>query len=425
MIDAAFAARPDSADRRALTTPPHTPRRVGVERGSSPAVEAVRDDPSSAEEFWERIVRDGTPLVEGTGSVREYTWAHRGEAERVALVAGKLTDDTTMDDVMFERLPGTDLFALTLRIRSDWRGTYALAVDDGSPAEPSPALAERRARALGVTDPARHDRVTAWYELVIRSRPDPLAREQFRGASVASGPDAPPLPERASSDEACHIFPARIPSASGGVREAVWYLPHGIARAGGVIVMLDGDRRLADGEAEFAAWARAHLAADTAVLLLGHGSLAERDADLTCNPALVDDLRALLADAPIEIPAHPERTAIQGSSLGGLSALYAQCVAPEVFGTSICQSPSFWWPNAKSGHDPEWLTTALASSAARLRNVHLSVGSDEWVLLDPVRRMRDVVRTRADRLDYEEFAGGHDVPCWEASLPRVLRAFGV
>ncbi|MGO1257214.1 hypothetical protein, partial [Microbacterium gubbeenense] len=84
MIDAAFAARPDSADRRALTTPPHTPRRVGVERGSSPAVEAVRDDPSSAEEFWERIVRDGTPLVEGTGSVREYTWAHRGEAERVA-----------------------------------------------------------------------------------------------------------------------------------------------------------------------------------------------------------------------------------------------------------------------------------------------------------------------------------------------------
>jgi enterochelin esterase family protein len=380
-------------------------------RDVSPAVEAVRKDPSRVDELWERAVRDGTPLIEGTGPERAYTWLFRGDAHRVALVAGKLTDDTTMDDVIFDRVGGTDLFALTLRLGSGWRGTYAIAVDTDN---------ERLARALAMTDPSRHERVRDWYSFLAVARPDWLARESFRGSSVAAGPDAPARAEVGDPPRAGRVQRAHVPSG----RDARWYLPDGIARASRVLVMLDGDRRLTGGAEEFDSWAHAHLAPDTAVLLLGHGALEARDLDLTCNPALVSDLRELLDTAPIDVPDDPAATAIQGSSLGGLAALYAQCVAPDRFGVSICQSPSFWWPNAKSGHEPEWLTTALADSSVRLDRVHLSVGTDEWVLIEPVRRMRKVVASRADRLDYEEFDGGHDAPCWEAGLPRVLREFG-
>lgn len=428
MSHPAFSDRPRASDRDVLTVPPHTPRPFGVERGVSPAVESLRRNPVRADAFWTRISREGAPLVEGEGETRSYTWAYRGPARRVALIAGKLTDDTTMERVQFERIAGTDLWTLTLRLGAGWRCTYSIAVEGDVEGERPmlPDLAERLSRSLAATDASRHDRIRSWYALLRTARPDPLARESFRGASVAAGPDAPavlpaPTPRRPGS-----LSTAEIASAGGGTRRATWYAPGSPPPThAGVIVLLDGDRRIADGGAGFDAWAQAHLAPGTVALLLGHGDITERDEDLTCNPALIDDLRTFLSDAPVPLTSDPTRRAIQGSSLGGLSALYAQCVAPDLFGVSICQSGSFWWPNARSGHAAEWLTSALERSSARLRTVHLSVGTDEWVLREPVRRMRDVVARRAATVDYEEFDGGHDAPCWEAALPHVLRRLGL
>ncbi|MGO1768518.1 MAG: enterochelin esterase domain-containing protein [Microbacterium sp.] len=427
MVDPAFRSRPEAADRRLLTVPPHTPRPAPVEPARSPAVEAVRADPAAADALWERASREGTPIVEGDGERRSYTWLHRGPARRVALIAGKLTDDQTFERVLFEQIDGTDLWALSLRLGSGWRCTYALAIDDGTPtARPLPDLRERRARSLAMTDPERHERIIAWYDLLELARPDPLARESFRGTSVAAGPDAPRARPSATAAEPGRLEAMEIRSAAGGTRRATWHLPAHPPRGGApCVVLLDGDRRIADGGERFDAWAQTHLARGTVALLLGHGDIAQRDADLTCSPELVDDLRALVDSAPVPLAADPALRAIQGSSLGGLTALYAQCVAPDLFGVSICQSGSFWWPNARSGYAAEWLTDAIESSDVRLGKVHLSVGTDEWVLVDPVRRMRDAVAPRAAVLDYEEFDGGHEAACWEAALPGIISRLGL
>lgn len=433
-----FSDRPSAPDRRLLTTPPHTPRPFGVTRAVSPAVESARRDGGDA--LWARATHGGTPLIEddphdddltgghGPARSRLFTWLHRGPARRVALVAGKLTDDTTLDDVLFEQIAGTGLWALTLRLPAGWRGSYGLAVDDGSPGHGAvPHLAERRRRALAATDPARHHRLADWYDLLALARPDPLASEVFRGASVAAGPAAPAAPTPPQPAGRGRLSRIDITSASGGTRRATWYVPPAAKAARGgakLVVMLDGDRRLDDGGAGFDAWAQAHLSPGTAALLLGHGDMASRDADLTCNPDLISDLRDLVGAAPVPLTEERAGRAIQGSSLGGLSALYAQCVAPDLFGVSICQSPSLWWPNARSGHAAEWLTGEIARSDVRLGSVHLSVGSDEWVLAGPVRRMRDVLAERTDLLDEEEFAGGHEAACWEAALPSVLSRLG-
>lgn len=428
MNRSAFPDRPRAATRGLLTIPPHTPRPSGVERGLSPIVESLRRHPEEVESFWSRLCEEGAPLVEGEGGRRSYTWAYRGPARRVALMAGKLTDDTTLEQVQFDRIAGTDVWALTLRLGSGWRCTYGIAVEDDTENDRPmlPDLDERLSRSLATTDPSRHDRIRSWYRLMRATRPDPLARESFRGGSVAAGPDAPVvLPTRAPGRPGS-LSSVEIPSAAGGTRRAAWYVPDPPPTTpASIVVFLDGDRRIADGGASFDAWARTHLAPGTVALLLGHGDIARRDDDLTCNPALVDDLRALLDDAPAPLAADPARRAIQGSSLGGLSALYAQCVAPDLFGVSICQSGSFWWPNARSGHAAEWLTDALDRSSVRLGTVHLSVGTDEWVLLEPVRRMREVVARHAEAVDYEEFDGGHDAPCWEAALPHVIRRLGL
>lgn len=97
------------------------------------------------------------------------------------------------------------------------------------------------------------------------------------------------------------------------------------------------------------------------------------------------------------------------------------CVAPERFGVSICQSGSFWWPNAAGGSDSEWLTAAIRDSGVRPGHVYLEAGLAEWTLLEPARRMREALAGRARELRYREFDGGHDVACWLVSLPSALR----
>ncbi|MGB4779924.1 alpha/beta hydrolase-fold protein, partial [Microbacterium sp.] len=191
-----------------------------------------------------------------------------------------------------------------------------------------------------------------------------------------------------------------------------------------VLVLLDGDRWAAGGTARLDGWAESGVLPPTATLLLGHGGLEERVADLTCNPRLIAEITALIDAAPAALGApvtrDADRTTITGQSLGGLTALYAQCLAPERFGASVCQSGSFWWPNPLGGEPAEWLTRAIRDSDARLGRVHLEVGLAEWVVLEPTRRLRAELEDRCALLDYREFDGGHDPACWEASLPHAL-----
>ncbi|WP_169564333.1 enterochelin esterase domain-containing protein [Microbacterium indicum] len=395
--------RPAAASPHLLTIPPQTPRPERVRRGGSPLVGAA-GDPRGARELWEHARRVGTPLVEGSGPTRAFTWVWRGEATRVALVAGKLADDEAQGDVMFERIAGSDVWALTLELGAGWRATYSLAVADGSGVAP-PALAERRARALAATDPDRHASVGAWYDLLAGARPDPLARESFRGSSVASGPEAPPRP---SADG--EPLRAAGPSESG-----TWVHPDAPTPDGGwrPLVLLDGDR-LRDDEGLL----RACLRRDTAALLLGHGDMASRDRELACSPETVDGIVAMLDAAPVQTADGP--ATIAGSSLGGLTAIYAQALHPDRFGASVSQSGSFWWPNARSGASAEWLTDAIERADARFDRVHLSVGLDEWVLLDPTERLRLALAPRTAALTADAFDGGHDAACWAAALPAIL-----
>lgn len=430
-----FPAPPRSTGAMTMTVPPQAARPDPVERVRSPRIAALgtQPDKSVVDGFWAEVAASGAPLLEdvANGSCT-YTFVHRGgpDTQRVALLGNKIADPRTLAEALFAHVPGTDIWWYSMRLGSGWRGSYAIAAqDDCRPETPEP-LAEmiesRRHRALAAAAPEHREQIGEWFDLQHFAGADPFAREAGRGGgylpSVASGPDAP-VPLTLTSAAAGRIVPV-----GDAVRSDLWWhIPAAPAPTEwDVLVLLDGERWLGSGD-QLDAWQASGVLPPTVTLLVGSGPLEQRVHDLTCSPELVDDLVRVLGSAASDpgglfgapLTADPARTRIAGQSLGGLTALYAQCAAPERFGVSVCQSGSFWWPNAQG--EAEWLTRAIAATGVRLGAVSLEVGLQEWVLLEPVRRLRDVVAGSCAQLFYREFDGGHDEACWSASLPSLLR----
>lgn len=410
-----FGSPPDGTSTRAMTIPPHAPRPEPPARVPTPRPPRV---------LWDRALREGTPLVTGSGSVRTYTFLHRGEADRVALIINKLVDDTTLSNMLFERVDGTDLWHLNLQMGAGWRGSYAVAVDDGgsggAASQDTPSstdLEARRRRSLAVTEPDRHASINDFYDLLALARPDPHAARLGPSGSFAEGPAAQsalPMPLRGRR--------GTISQTDDDSPSAWWHVPDVPVGPDGwnVLVLLDGDRWMRDGGAELDLWAANNIHPATATLLLGHGGLESRIAELTCNPEFIERICSLVDSTDLPVARDPRRTTIAGASLGGLTALYAQCLRPDRFGASICQSGSFWWPNEAGGTTPEWLTRSIIEHAPQLDTVHLEVGLSEWVALEPTRRLRDALHPLCSALSYREFDGGHDAACWGVHLPHAL-----
>lgn len=420
-----------------MSVPPHTARPASIPRARSPRVAALGPEPDDAglAAFWGEVAATGAPLIEDvSGGECTYTFVHRGspETRRVALLGNKLTDPQTMDEALFDHLPGTDVWWRSVRMGSGWRSSYAIAAQEGArprlPDEVATRIEQRRARSLAVSAAARHDRIRDWYDLMYYAAADPFARESAQPGgplpSVVSGPDAPAPLELSPPAGAGRIVPVgdeRRP-------DLWWHIPaQPVPAEWDVLVLLDGERWL-HRAGVLDAWQESGVLPPTVTLLVGAGPLEKRVADLTCSPELIADLARVLDDAsrtpgPLGTPLtrDPARTRIAGQSLGALTALYAQCAAPDRFGVSVCQSGSFWWPNAGRSGESEWLTHALERSGIRLGTVSIEVGLHEWVLLEPSRRLRDVLANRCDTLSYQEFDGGHDEACWSVSLPRLLR----
>lgn len=435
-----FLHPPRSDAGLTMSVPPHAIKPEPVPRWTSPRIEALAADPSvaSVSVFWEEIAERGTPLIEEVGDATcTYTFVVRDlpGSERVALLGNKTVDAHTLHQMLFERVDGTDVWWLSIRLGTGWRGGYAIAVQRGDrPAIPTATaqmLEQRRARSLSVTDPREHGLINDWYDLHYFAAADPFNFEPSRIGgrlpSVAAGPAAP----RAEMLEPSTLEGRIVPVATAtGSRQLWWHIPAGPPPASwDVLVMLDGDRWLNSCDV-LDSWQASGILPSTVTLLVGSDELRGRLRDLSCSPELVSELRTVLDAAAggseaarlgAPVTSDPARTRIAGQSLGGLTALYAQCAAPERFGVSISQSGSFWWPNAGSADGAEWLTSAIRDSGVHLKSVIIEVGLHEWILLEPTRRIRDVLAARCERFSYEEFDGGHDEACWMISLPRHLR----
>lgn len=126
---------------------------------------------------------------------------------------------------------------------------------------------------------------------------------------------------------------------------------------------------------------------------------------------------------------HPDaaNTGVGGSSMGGLTALYAGFRYPDGFGRMLAMSPSLWFARGK-------IFDYIAATPAKPggSKIYLDFGAHEMRagpgtrLLRDARIMKELLisvgyEPDGDLLWVEDPTGIHNEACWNARLPEALR----
>ncbi|WP_428261847.1 alpha/beta hydrolase [Haliangium sp.] len=119
----------------------------------------------------------------------------------------------------------------------------------------------------------------------------------------------------------------------------------------------------------------------------------------------------------------PANTLIGGSSLGGLISFWAAWTRPQVFGTAVCMSSSFWW------NDRFLIDTVAGHTGAKVPVVlYIDAGGQNDGATNTAD-MRDTLESKgyvhgADLFHWFEPSGAHNEASWEARfyvpMERVL-----
>lgn len=112
----------------------------------------------------------------------------------------------------------------------------------------------------------------------------------------------------------------------------------------------------------------------------------------------------------------PGAYGVLGASMGGLMALYTGLRVPHVFGRVLSQSGAF-----ELGEVETVASQLVRHMPPQPLKIWMDAGRYEW-LLEPNRRMRDLLAERGYEVTYREYNGGHNYPCWRNDVWRGLEA---
>lgn len=390
----------------------------------SPRIAALQQalsagDRAALEAFWGELTQRGSPLIEpiprdAEHSLVTFVWRAADEGAAPAVVSALSGRDTT--DPM-ERLPGTDVWHKTYRVRNDTRESYQFAIGGEHVTDP--------------LNPRQH----------VFPDDDEVG---FKGwvSSVVALPQA--LPQRwslARSDvPAGAISLQRIPSAILARDYRVWvYTPPGYSPdAGpyGFLLVLDGnayidpiptpvvlDNLLSD-----------RFLPPMVAIFVSSAYDPDRQRDLACYQPFEQFLtRELLpwARAHYRLTDDPNRTILVGCSLGGLMVAFVGLHNSPLFGNILCQSAYFGW-RSKAEPEDGWIIRQYAANARQSLRFFIDVGRLEtevgtWEpgfgnFLAAARHMRDVLLAKGYEVHYNEFSGAHNPMNWPDTLPLGLMA---
>lgn len=411
-------AAPEPATEPEVRSPRLAALRESLRRGDGDALRA----------FWKEIETQGAPLVEpipGDGRNVLVTFLyHGGWRTKDIVILGSVAHATAMS-----RLPGSDVWFRSVPIPREARFTYRIAP---------------------LTRPIPVDRNDPGYDLGKigeHAQPDPLNPRRFpRNASgsewytlsLVELPGAPPQPWLAPHPDvrAGRVEKAGIQSRHlGGERRLDVYTPAAFRQEDGPYPLL----LLSDG------WSYLELISLPVILdnLIAAGEIPpvvaalvtspddKREPDLSCNESYGRFLAGELVPwvrARYPVIHDPERTIVGGASLGGLAAACAALDHPEVFGSVLSQSGSFWW-RPPSDPRPEWMRRRIESGPRLPLRFYLDAGRMEvWPtrgdgpsLLGSNRRLRNALWSRGYPVIYVEQSGGHSYANWQDALPDALR----
>lgn len=395
----------------AKRTPPKIPRPEPAPLTSSPIVaefeRRVAADPGASQElaaaFW-RTTAAALPLIEPCGDDPSYRivtfiW-NAPRAHEIILFVNRLTDERRLHDSTMKPISGTGLWQLSYRMRSDWRASYAALVrEPGSPA------------------PWQQGDQISIRQALDRGQPDPHNRARCRNRagveqSVAQLPDAP---------HQTWLAPREPPVAAGKVTQVltpnsarIWeYLPADTSASElPILVVFDGD--VWTGPQDLATTLD-NLIADGLIppvyaAMIDSGDRASRWKTLDEGGEMIhfvcDELLPW-ARSRYRLSSDPHDVVAVGQSLGALTAVRLGVTASDHVGGVVSQSASVWQDQV------------FADIAAQRRidaRMYIEVGSQEWILQPPHRKLIDALSAAGAELEYREFNGGHDYACWRGGV---------
>ncbi|MFV0360370.1 alpha/beta hydrolase-fold protein [Tropicimonas sp.] len=399
------------------------------------ALAGVLASGGDTDSFWADMAARGTPLREpapdGSRNQILVTFLYRGAARNVRLWGGPSNDHDWL-----ERLGDSEVWYRTYLVPDSLRLFYRLAPDvpriPGNPGERRRALL-----AVAQADPLNTTPVPG-------DAPDAYGRYSY--LELGGAPPQPGYPPDLVISGRIEHYPFTS-AILGNMRDITLYLPAGFDPedpANVLLFVFDGadylsarapipgmlDRLIAQGRLP-----------PVAAVFVDAVDPDLRARELTCDPGFADMLATELLTEVVTrtgLAQDPGRTAVAGSSFGGLAAACAAYRHPQAFGNFLSLSGSYWWqpadyPPDGTPADAMPHVSDLFARAPRLPlRAYLSAGTFEagkggdTDILGGTRHLRDVLRLKGyEDVFYREYAGGHDYAIWRGSLTDgLLDLFG-
>ncbi|SFM75939.1 enterochelin esterase [Pleomorphomonas diazotrophica] len=398
------------------------PPAIGHDSPAIAGVAATIATGGTTDAFWSHAGEVGTPLIERAEDGKTLlTFVYRGARRNVRLVGAPSGDHEWLD-----RLDNSDIWFKSFRVPPETRFSYQLAPD----VPELPGSARERRLALLATAAADPLNAAPW--------PDD-ASDRFNAKSTVTLAAAPVQPGMENTAAPTGEF-IRFRFASdrlGNTRNIAIYRPrHFDPTDPDALLLLVFDGRSYQREVPTPTILDALVAANrlpsTLAVFIDNPDQAARSRELPDNAifadVLADDLMPEIRRRTGFSPP-PGRTALAGSSYGGLASMTVALRRPEVFGNVLSLSGSYWWsPPGTPAAGANIVARRVATTSRRPVRVFLSAGLFEREhggadgILETNRHLRDVLTARGYEVTAREYAGGHDYFVWRGALADGLLA---
>ncbi|WP_288924389.1 alpha/beta hydrolase-fold protein [uncultured Ottowia sp.] len=461
------ARRAAASAQAQANLPPASPRLRALQAGLARARSPGRKK-RLLSEFWQAVQAQGAPLLEEPAAASAppapsgdaapaapsfapapapvlvtFLWrAPPGTAHQRHEVRLDWPVPSTLAPAL-RRLPGTDVWHLSLPLPRGLRMAYQLVIDPVQWPAPGPHTRLQQALAAGLGAQLDPLNPRVWHA----GSPGLAAGGEAARYAWRSALDIPAAgPLRNAAAPASYAEPAAEPALAGtlahqrfasrqlgNTRDLSIYLPPGAHAAGSLPLALVFDRapylrRVRLPQLLDAAIAQGRLP-PLAAVLIGNAGGESRARELPPHgPAfarmVATELLPWLRERHPALTGEARRVIAAGSSYGGLAAAWLGWAQPQAVGQALSLSGSFWWgpqalPPAPAWAEGDWLARQIATARQMPpTRWHLAWGLLEQPtdgmegLADSNRRLRDVLQARGLPVSVHEYAGGHDYYAW-------------